>query len=368
MIHYQQGQWEEALELFQNVSDTGNADAVLLLAMAMKKVDNVTGAITELAKHEKAYREEKGKPCPFTCVLLGNMFHEKAISASRLRRQCKGTGDNAAAQRHGVQESKYLDQALKQYMRALEVDKTLWNAIRGVGVIVAHKGSTDIAQALLHKVKKYMSNAAAKIAVHLDLGHLSMDRALEVKSDLPQKPQIQQAIGFYRVAHRSDPTNPDVAMYYASALFHGAVAFNDVLLFKNCQVILNDAMLLDPNNTRIRFNSATCLMRMAYHFLRDQQKMQIEDHVNQAVGMLRSAHRIFQYLMDGPQERQTDVRYYIPTKMGDNTKLAENAEYCKRAVLQCENFLAKLTETRISRDAKNAELTKQKDAEMYFTF
>ena len=38
-----------------------------------------------------------------------------------------------------------------------------------------------------------MSNAAAKIAVHLDLGHLSMDRALEVKSDLPQKPQRSAA-------------------------------------------------------------------------------------------------------------------------------------------------------------------------------
>jgi len=246
----------------------------------------------------------------------------------------------------------------------MEVDKGLWQAARGVGVIVAHKGSTDVAQALLNKVKKYVGSVAAKIAIHLDLGHLSMDRALDQKGGLPQKPQLQQAIGFYRVAHRQAPNSAEIALYYASALFHGAVAFNDVTLFKNCQMVLNNAMLIDPANTRIRFNTATCLMRMAYHFLRDQQKMQIEDHVNQAVGMLRSAHRIFEYLQDGKQARQNEVQYYIPKKMGDTQKLHENAEYCKKAVLQCENFLTKLAETRISRDRKNEEQKRQKDAEV----
>ena len=49
-----------------------------------------------------------------------------------------------------------------------------------------------------------------QIAIHLDLGHLSMDRALDQKGGLPQKPQLQQAIGFYRVAHRQDPNSAEV--------------------------------------------------------------------------------------------------------------------------------------------------------------
>lgn len=275
------GAFQEAVELFKAAGELDPAaiDPVVLQAQALQSSGDLQGAIGVL---EDLSARLRPRVDAYTCVLLGNMYLDRAASLGQRISSEKQEKVGPIKEKRQHELSKALTKYI-EVMESQEEGAVSYYAAQGVGIVLALRNKVQEAKFIFQKLPETHD----KINVNVNLGHLYFDSANREPATAGNKTtasaNVLRAIRHYHLALEAKPAELEIRLCLAGA-------YRAAGMLKECIGVLEAGLLWDSSCLRLKWNLAFTLQKFAHN--------QLEDAAEHGIGQstvwcLKSAARIF---------------------------------------------------------------------------